>query len=183
MPAWSPSGTSLAFVSRGPTRVPDSTGWSCPAKEHRPWRSPSSTARSRLLRGAPTGSRVALRLLETGTTSADAMGLAPIASRLLLVPADGGDPSILETPDDVFPFRANGSATTSSSIRRPGLSGVTRSRRTSSPSGSRSRRRCPSTGRPTTGASSRSVKRRMHLSEGSFVPSWRRMAPAWRSRR
>ena len=118
MPAWSPNGDVLVFVSdRSESRAalyqlelsaeePAPSPVELLAFEQ-PIASPSYS---------PDGTRIALRVLDIGTAGADAMGAAPIASRLVLVPTDGvgvgvggGDGGVaedLDGPDDVFPFRA-----------------------------------------------------------------------------
>ncbi len=97
MPAWSPAGDEIVFVSdRGTNRAPGL------------YRVKSSGENEALLvaEGAisspsvsPDGKRVSFRLL------------AKDASRLAVVPLAGGEPRLLDTPEDVFPFRPRWSGT------------------------------------------------------------------------
>lgn len=106
MPTWSPTGKEIVFVSeRDPkgmmglyrVSVPPEAEPTLVASFESPIASPSFS---------PDGKLLAVRVLELQETSAGAMGRAASASRLAIVPASGGEPRFLETPDDVFPFRA-----------------------------------------------------------------------------
>ena len=118
MPAWSPSGDALVFVSERSESRTSLYQLELSAEEpaplpvellafEQPIASPSYS---------PDGTRIALRVLDIGTAGAAAMGEAPIASRLVLVPTagvvDGGLAEDLEGPDDVFPFRAEWASAT-----------------------------------------------------------------------
>jgi Tol biopolymer transport system component len=111
MPAWSPSGDELVFVSdRGPNRRPglfrmktSGGGEAVPVVELEGQISSPSVS--------PDGKQVAFRVLVLGPTGADAMGRAAEASRLAVVPLGGAEPRLLDTPDDVFPFRPQWSGT------------------------------------------------------------------------
>jgi Tol biopolymer transport system component/imidazolonepropionase-like amidohydrolase len=91
MPAWSPSGDEIVFVSdRGANR----------ARGLYRVKSTGAGDTVRLAEGtlssptvSPDGKLVAYRIL-TGETS-----------RLAVLPLSGGEPRVLETPEDVFPFR------------------------------------------------------------------------------
>ena len=110
MPAWSPDGDALVFVSDRPeSRM---ALYQLELSAAGPAPSPvlllafeqaiASPAYS------PDGTRIALRVLDIGVAGADAMGAAPISSRLVLVPTNGdgsGGVEDLDGPDDVFPFR------------------------------------------------------------------------------
>ncbi len=127
MPAWSPAGDEIVFVSQsapngtpGLLRVKASgEGEAVPVAELEG--APSSPSVS------PDGKLVALRLLTLGATGADAMGRAAEASRLAVVPLGGGEPRLLDTPEDVFPFRPQWSGpkeivyTAAGSLWRQGL--------------------------------------------------------------
>ncbi len=108
-PTWSPDGKEIAFVSErdpngamGLYRVAARAAGvgekpTAVASFSSPIASPSFS---------PDGKRLSVRVLELESTSAGAMGQAARASRLAVVSATGGEPRFLETPDDVFPFRA-----------------------------------------------------------------------------
>ncbi len=105
MPSWSPSGDAIAFISE---QSPSRSGlFRAPVGGEA---EPSPIAVFDRVVTAPSwspdGSRIALRELELGPTSADVSGLVPLASRLILVGVDDGTAVDLLTPDDVFPFRA-----------------------------------------------------------------------------
>ena len=111
MPAWSPAGDEIVFVSdRAPNRTPgllrmkaSGEGQAVPVAElEAAISSPSVSADGKL---------VAFRVLAFGATGADAMGRAAEASRLAVVPLGGGEPTFLDTPEDVFPFRPQWSGT------------------------------------------------------------------------
>ena len=92
MPAWSPSGDALVFVSERSESRTSLYQLELSAEEpaeplpvellafEQPIASPSYS---------PDGTRIALRVLDIGTAGADAMGEAPTASRLVLVPTAG----------------------------------------------------------------------------------------------
>ena len=118
MPAWSPSGDALVFVSERSESRTSLYQLELSAEEpaplpvellafEQPIASPSYS---------PDGTRIALRVLDIGTAGADAMREAPTASRLVLVPTagvvDAGLAEDLEGPDDVFPFRAEWASAT-----------------------------------------------------------------------
>lgn len=111
MPAWSPNGDALVFVSErsegGMALYELDLSPEKPALPpvlllvfEQPIASPSYS---------PDGTRIALRVLDIGSASADAMGDAPVASRLVLVLTSGDGVGSVEDVDgleDVFPFRA-----------------------------------------------------------------------------
>jgi Tol biopolymer transport system component len=105
MPAWSPSGDELVFVSdRGPRRTPSllrmkasGEGEAVAVAELEGQISSPSVS--------PGGKLVAFRLLTFGGADADAMGRAAETSRLGIVTLEGGEVRLLDTPEDVFPFR------------------------------------------------------------------------------
>ena len=103
MPAWSPSGDAIAFVSE---RDSEPALYRLePGSDGEPTRLASFDGRIAAPSWSPNGSRIALRLLELGSMSADALGPAPESSRLVLVSVDSGEVVDLVTPTDVFPFR------------------------------------------------------------------------------
>jgi len=111
MPAWTPAGDEIVFVSdRAANRTPglvrvkaSGEGEAVPVAEiEGAVSSPSVSADGKL---------VAFRVLTLGNTGADAMGRAAEASRLAVVSLAGGEPRLLDTPDDVFPFRPQWSGT------------------------------------------------------------------------
>jgi len=105
MPAWSSAGDEIVFVSdRAPKRTPglfrikvEGDGEAVPLAELEGNVSSPSVS--------PDGKHVAFRVLAVGSTGADAMGRAAEASRLAVVPLQGGETRFLDTPEDVFPFR------------------------------------------------------------------------------
>ncbi len=104
MPAWSPSGDLIVFVSE---RDPADTALysvSYPVVDA-PVQLAAFPHRIASPSVSPDGNRVALRVLEMGSTSADAMGPAPVASRLAVFDVNAGTRRDVETPPDVFPFR------------------------------------------------------------------------------
>ena len=103
MPAWSPSGDAIAFVSE---RDSEPALYRLePGSDGEPARLASFDGRIAAPSWSPNGSRIALRLLELGSMSADALGPAPESSRLVLVSVDSGEVVDVVTPTDVFPFR------------------------------------------------------------------------------
>ena len=104
MPTWSPSGDAIAFVSeRGSEQALYRLE---PGSDGEPSRLASFDERIAAPSFSPDGSRIALRLLELGSMSADALGPAPESSRLVLVSVDSAEVLDVVTPADVFPFRA-----------------------------------------------------------------------------
>ena len=105
MPAWSASGDEIVFVSnRSPGRTPalfrmkaKGDGQAVPVAELEGAVSSPSVS--------PDGKLVAFRMLLLGAQDADAMGRAAEASRIAVVALGGGEPRVLDTPEDVFPFR------------------------------------------------------------------------------
>ena len=104
MPAWSPSGEAIAFVSEH-----GSSGTALYrlelASDGEPSRITSFDETIAAPSWSPDGSRIALRVLEFGSVSGDALGPVAESSRLVLVSVDGRRVVNVETPEDVFPFR------------------------------------------------------------------------------
>ena len=104
MPEWSPGGDAIAFVSERDAgsslyRLEIGGGGEPAQLAHfdAPIAAPS---------WSPDGARIAVRVLEVGPLSADALGAATESSRLVLVSVDGGEIVDVPTAEDVFPFRA-----------------------------------------------------------------------------
>ncbi|MGH9319472.1 MAG: amidohydrolase family protein [Vicinamibacteria bacterium] len=127
MPAWTSSGKELLFVSdrgsegaAGLYRVGIQEEGESSLVATFPGRIASPSV-------GPDGKFVAVRVLDFGATGADAMGRAAESSRLAIVPLAGGEPRYLDTPEDVFPFRAQWSPsnelvfTAAGSLWRQGL--------------------------------------------------------------
>jgi Tol biopolymer transport system component/imidazolonepropionase-like amidohydrolase len=107
MPAWSASGDEIVFVSdRGSNRTPALFRMKTSGEED-PVPVPLVALEGALASPSvsPDGRLVAFRWLTFGTAGADAMGRAAEASRLGVVAIRGGEPRLLDTPEDVFPFR------------------------------------------------------------------------------
>ncbi len=109
MPAWSSKGDEIVFVSdrggkRGLYRMKSSGAGEAVVVAEGVVSSPSVS---------PDGKLVAFRRIEGES------------SRLAVVPLTGGEPRLLETPEDVFPFRPQWSGTSEeSSIPPPALCGA-----------------------------------------------------------
>ncbi len=110
MPFWLPNGEGVVFVSE---RYP--TGTALYEVESSFDNKMLQTTEPREIVGfdtliaapsvSPDGRDIALRVLDIGTTSADAMGTASVASRLVIVSRENGKSVNIDSPPDVFPFR------------------------------------------------------------------------------
>ncbi len=111
MPAWSASGDEIVFVSEStPNRTPGLFRTKITGE--------GEAVAVAELEGAISspavsldGKLVVFRVLTLGASGADAMGRAAETSRLAVVPLGGGEPRLLDTPEDVFPFRPQWAAT------------------------------------------------------------------------
>ena len=107
MPAWSPDGTRVVYVTEtadGGFALREKSA-DDPASEARTIASFDSPIASPAY--SPSGERISLRALVIGDTSADANGMAPTATRLVLVDVETGTPVDVEAVPDLFPFRAS----------------------------------------------------------------------------
>jgi Tol biopolymer transport system component/imidazolonepropionase-like amidohydrolase len=111
MPAWTPAGDEIVFVS---DRRLDGDERGATTRLYRvALRGDAEAVMVAAFDGAiaspsvsPDGKQVALRVLEFGAASADAMGRAAESSRIAVLPYPmGGSPRFLAAPEDVFPFR------------------------------------------------------------------------------
>jgi len=109
MPAWQPAGESIVFVSDRDTGGDALYSHDYPSLEPSPatlvagFEEPIASPAF-----SPDGSRLSVRVLELSDTSADAMGPAPVVSRLVLLDAvTGFVVERVDGPPDVFPFRAS----------------------------------------------------------------------------